>query len=156
MHVCGYTLVKTIYFELGWGNGTTQNSSGYWELSLNLNGYLEASVLSDIVSEIKIQKMNIGGEEHRLGLWRRKHWVDGSNLTSCIWWWTPRVRVTHRSFLFYPSLSPCFYVGWWISLMLQSDSQDTYAKRGAYFYCLFSFLLNSREKSFCGTHQSPI
>jgi len=26
--------------------------------------------------------MNAGGEEHRFGLWRREHWVDGVNLTS--------------------------------------------------------------------------
>jgi len=37
--------------------------------------------------------MHAGGEEHRLGLWRREHWLDGANLTSRLWWWTPRVRV---------------------------------------------------------------
>jgi len=51
----------------------------------------------------------VGGEEDWFGVWRRKHRVDGSNLTSCIRWWTPRVRVTHRSLLLSLSSSSFFF-----------------------------------------------
>jgi len=49
----------------------------------------------------------VGGKKHWLGIWRRKHRVDGSYLTSCLWWWTPRLRVP--SFLFLQFLIPLFY-----------------------------------------------
>jgi len=75
-----------------------------------------------------VNKMCVGGEEDWLGLWRRKHRVDGSNLTSCVWWWTPRVRVSHRSLLL--SLSSCFFI---------------YAHESSRCYRVIPKTLNARE-----------
>ena len=48
-----------------------------------------------------------GREKHWLGVWRRQHWIDGSRFSSCLWGWTPRVRVPTCSLSLSLSLSLC-------------------------------------------------
>ena len=89
----------------------------------------------------ELKNMNVGGEEHWLGLWRRKHWLDGSNLTSCLWWWTPRVRVNHLSFLLSLSVSFFLYLCWWIFCSCRVIPKTLMPREVLNFHFSFLFFL---------------